>query len=98
VRIALTRSGGIAAIARRAVCDLEALAPARRERLQALVEASGLLELPEVVGRPAPDRYQYDLEIETGPGRRRVRVHEAAAAPALRALLDELIEISEAST
>jgi len=97
VRIELIRSGGFAGIERRTECDLDAVPPRRRERLQRLIEASGLMGLPEVVGSPAPDRYQYDLAIRGDAGVRRVRVHEAAATGALLALFAELLAVSGAS-
>jgi hypothetical protein len=86
-RVRVTQSGGFAGLTRRYEVEAGKLDPAQSRRLDELVAA-----LPHPAAGPQqkgqPDRFQYDLEVETKAGARQWRVPEAAASSAHKALID----------
>jgi hypothetical protein len=87
-RVRVTQSGGFAGLTRHYEVEAAKLDPAQSRRLDELVAA-----LPRPAGGGAqqkgqPDRFQYDLEVETKGGARQWRVPEAAASPEHKALID----------
>jgi hypothetical protein len=91
MRILLERSGGFAAIKKKATVDSEALSPEESAELQKLVDAAGVFDLPAAPDSPpqGADQFQYNLTIET-PERRQTVVIRDPTSPELKRLLDWL--------
>jgi hypothetical protein len=91
IRVDLVRSGGFAGISQRASVDTDKLPPD---------EAAGIAELVRAVdfdalasGPPrAPDRFQYDLDVQQGRRRHHLTLGERSVTPELRALIDHLMK------
>ena len=90
MRIQFERSGGFAGIRLTTSVDSAALPDDDARRLREMVDGAGFFELPPVIGKPAPDRFQYRLTVEDGKRRHTVEVNEAAVPPSLRPLIDWL--------
>lgn len=90
----MTRSGGFAGVQLHGTIDTAALSPDDASELEALLEKVDLAELSSRRGPSAgpPDRFQYDLVIEQGDTRAKVTIGERDVPPALRAILDRLVE------
>ena len=87
-RVRVVQSGGFAGLTRRYEVEAAKLDSAQSRRLDELVAA---LPHPAAEGdqqKDQPDRFQYDLEVETKSGAHQWRVPEAAASPAHKALID----------
>ena len=87
-RVRVVQSGGFAGLTRRYEVEAAKLDSAQSRRLDELVAA---LPHPAAEGgqqKGQPDRFQYDLEVETKSGAHQWRVPEAAASPAHKALID----------
>ncbi len=99
MRIHFERSGGFAGMPLSATTiDLDTLPPAESQHVQDLIDAAGFFTLPTVMTASVPggDRFQYTLTIATPEQQHTVQVHEAAAPPALRALLEWLTSAARA--
>lgn len=83
MRIAVTRSGGVAAIRRRAVVDTEGRGDA--EAWHGLVRRADLANAPP--HRPAPDRFVYTIRVDA----EEVTVSEQDLAGALLELVDRVL-------
>lgn len=83
MRIAVTRSGGLAAIRREAVVDTEDRGDA--EDWRALVRRADLRNAPP--HRPAPDRFVYTVRVDA----EEVTVSEQDLAGALLELVDRVL-------
>jgi hypothetical protein len=75
------------------VVDSAALPEDERRAIEALVEEAAFFTLPARLAAPKPDAFQYDVAIEREGSRHAVRVDEAAASEALRALVRRLLEV-----
>jgi hypothetical protein len=92
MRIHFKRSGGFAGMPLTATIDVDVLSPTESQHLRQLIEAAEFFTLPTVMTASVPggDRFQYTLTIETPERQHTVEIHEGAAAPALRPLLEWL--------
>jgi hypothetical protein len=92
MRIEFKRSGGYAGIPLSATIDLDTLPAAESKYVRDLIDAAGFFALPAAITAPVPgaDRFQYTLTIKTPERQHTVEIHEAAAPPALRPLLEWL--------
>ncbi len=92
MQILFERSGGFAGIRMTKSIQSEEL-PAEEERvLCELVEAAHFFELPAVMRASdrGADRFQYRVTVEGDERKHSIQVDEAAAPPALKALLNWL--------
>jgi len=89
VRITLKRSGGFAGIRTTASLDFSNLPKKKVAEAQALIDAAKFFDLPASIRpqRPQPDRFQFDLTIETDDRAHTVSIAEEATSKELRALL-----------
>ena len=99
MRITFTQSGGVAGIVRGCRVDTATLSSEDRQRLEALVEASGLTASVELLSDEGRDERQYAIAIEREPpaaGQATVRVvcDESRLSPATRRLVAWLSERS----
>ena len=92
MRIEFKRGGGYTGIPLSARIDLDMLPEAEAKNLRELIDVAGFFELPAAITTPATgaDRFQYTLTIKTPQRQHTVEIHEAAAPPALRPLLEAL--------
>jgi hypothetical protein len=89
VRITLKRSGGFGGIRTTASLDLSKLPKDKIAEAQALIDAAKFFTLPASI-RPdhvQPDRFNFELTIETDDRAHTVSIAEQAASKELRALL-----------
>jgi hypothetical protein len=85
-RVAWTRTGGFAGIARTVTVDAADLEPGERAAIAALLD-----DLAD--GPPPPrgaDRFTHELAVERGGATRRFTVHDGAVPPAAADLLARL--------
>jgi hypothetical protein len=89
VRITLKRSGGFGGIRTTASLDLSKLPKKKIAEAQALIDAVKFFDLPSSIrpDHPQPDRFQFELTIETDNRTHTVSIAEEAASKELRALL-----------
>jgi hypothetical protein len=94
IRIKLERSGGFAGISQRASVDTSKLPPDEAARIAELVRRVDFGALAATATGPprAPDRFQYDLDIQQGGQHHRLTFGERAVTPELRPLLDHLLK------
>lgn len=93
-RITFERSGGFAGISLRTKVDTDKLEQTEREAWSGLLEGVDLDAL-EAQGRgaaAAPDRFQYDLTIESGERRYGFTYGESALPPELKPLVERLVQ------
>jgi hypothetical protein len=92
MKLVLTRAGGVAGIRKPPLSlDTQTLAEPARQRLQALVDAAKLPELPARLGEARPDELGYELSVTHDDGRSHtIEFSHASAPPELRALVAEL--------
>src|SRR5262249_5561649 len=98
MRIQFARTGGFAGMPLSVLIDLDTLPAAESQRLRDLIDSAGFFALPAVMTTSVPggDRFQYTLTIETPERRHTVEIHEAAAPPPLRPLLEWLTSAAQA--
>jgi hypothetical protein len=94
IRIDLVRSGGFAGISQRASVDTGKLPPEEAARVAKLVRAVDFDALAGVATGPprAPDRFQYDLDVQQGGRHHHLTLGERSVPPELRALIDHLMK------
>ena len=99
MRVHFERSGGVAGFRLAATIDTETLPPDQARELEALVDAAGFFDLPEVMAGPAEaaDQFQYRLTVEAGPRSHTVTVSESAAPASLRPLLRRLTVLARSA-
>jgi hypothetical protein len=92
MKLALTRAGGVAGLRRPPLqLDTRDLAPPARQRMEELVDAAKLAELPAEREEAHPDELGYALSVTHDDGREHaVEFSHASASPELRALVAEL--------
>lgn len=95
-RISMTRSGGVTGVQLSTTLDTATLDPEDAAEVEALV---GGLDLEAMTSKGAgptrggpPDRFQYDLVIESEGARHEMSVGETKVSPSLRPLIDRLME------
>jgi hypothetical protein len=91
LRISVRRSGGFAGIEEGlGAVDTEALEPAARERVEALVREADFFALPATVEEElGADQFRYEITVEDGGRRHTVTfVGEGGRAAALKRLVD----------
>ena len=91
MRIHFERTGGVAGVRLASNLASDALPESEALALKRLVEASGFFDLPARIDALASgsggDRFNYTITVDDGPRSQTVQVSEAAAPPALRALI-----------
>ena len=97
MRIHFERTGGVAGVRLASNLASDALPESEAIALKRLVEASGFLDLPARIDAVASagsggDRFNYTITVDDGPRSQTVQVSEAAAPPALRALIGWLAQ------
>ena len=99
MRIEYERTGGFAVIRLAATIDTATLPADQAGALQSAIEAAHFFDLPAKI--PAPpqvaDQFNYHVTIQDGGKRHTVDVGEAAASPALQALLQQLTQLARAA-
>ncbi len=95
MRIELRRSGGFAGLSRRVELDTATLPQQQAAEVEQLVHAARLDQLRSAPDPPSrgADRFQYDLVVHTDSARHDVRVRDGQVGPALRRLIDRLLEL-----
>ncbi|KQQ39930.1 hypothetical protein ASF61_03700 [Duganella sp. Leaf126] len=73
--------------------DLAALPQDQAQQLEALLQSCDFFALPDRLGKPAPQSWDflYDLQVEHGGHTHTVRYYRDAAPPPLQALTDTLL-------
>ncbi len=97
VRITFARSGGVAGLCLACTVDTAELDDATRRRLLeqlAGLDLPSLAQAPPPPGRPVPDRFSYDLVVETGGERFDLSYGERGLPDGLRPLVQDLLERS----
>ncbi|HZP02976.1 MAG TPA: protealysin inhibitor emfourin [Terriglobia bacterium] len=96
MRISFERSGGFAGIRLRRTIDSDTLSPEEARKLGEMIDAAHFFDLPPSVTseKPGPDRFQYQLTIETKTRSHTVLVDEEAATKELHALLSYLTTLA----
>lgn len=96
MRISFSRTGGFAGIRLAAAFEPGVLSPAVEQDVRQLALHAHFFELPGELQSHSPgaDRFSYQVSVEDGEHRHEVRISEAAAPPALRALLRLLTELA----
>jgi hypothetical protein len=97
VRVEFVRTGGFAGMRLAADIDTDLMEPAEAQTLRELLERSRFFELPTgpVSPPPGPDRFEYQIRVESQTlGSHAITVHEAAVPERLRPLLDRLTLIA----
>jgi hypothetical protein len=94
IRIDLVRSGGFAGISQHASVDTDKLPPEEAAGVAELVRAVDFDALAALASGPprAPDRFQYDLDVQQGRRRHHLTLGERSVPPELRALIDHLMK------
>jgi len=92
MRIALVRTGGLAAIRRMVMVDTEVLPADKAARISRLIREADLpgLSDPTIAVRRSPDRFRYTLTLEEEGRQSVVTVAEEQMPERLRPLLDAL--------
>jgi len=91
MRLSFERSGGFTGILQTKTFDTDALTNEAAAQLIHLVEAADFFRLPAMIATTAqPDRFQYQITIETGDRQHTINVSESTAPGTLRPLLDWL--------
>ncbi|MEN6439519.1 MAG: protealysin inhibitor emfourin [Syntrophobacter sp.] len=87
IRLTLIRSGGVAGITSRISINSVDLAPEKVGKLEQLLDKSEFFRLPEKIGSPQPDHFQYRLEIEANGRRHSVTATGGTMPDGLRELI-----------
>jgi hypothetical protein len=90
MRFTLTRSGGFAGVRRPPLAlDTAAVPPAKAKEGHSALTAAGFFDLPTAIkGKPQPDRFSYELEVQHDDGRtHKVAFGEADASKELLKLV-----------
>lgn len=91
MRVTLERSGGFTGIPMTVTVDGADLAPEDAAMLQQLVNQAHFFDLPTTLPtQPQPDRFQYQITIDTGDRVHEVTGGESALPADLRPLIDWL--------
>lgn len=95
-RIEFERSGGFGGVTLSRSIDSSELDAEEAAELERLLDS---VDLEAAASAPAPrgggaDRFQYDVEVDRGAGRHRLRVGEGQLTPELKALMDKLAEMA----
>jgi len=93
----LVRSGGMAGLSMGTSVDVSSLAP---EAAAAVSQALSQVDLDVLARRPAaapsgPDRFQYDLTVETGGESHSVTLQEPDVPAELRPLIGALMPLAQ---
>lgn len=96
MRVRLKRTGGLAGIPREWQLDEGSLSQQQAQELSRLLAQVGFFSLPSEVGRPgrARDAFFYELTVEEGEKRHRVKCAEPALSPPLRDCIDWVLKIA----
>ncbi len=87
LKVEVRRSGGFAGRVTEHTADAEALDQPAAEELRRLVAALEVADPPADARSRGADRFQYDVTVQQGAGRRRFSADDGALAPELRALV-----------
>lgn len=87
MRVSFRQTGGFAGLAKAVEIDTETLDPGERERVESLVERSGVFDLPEPPGIGSPDRESYAIRVESGARSRTLHVSAGALPEELKPLV-----------
>jgi len=97
LKIEFVRSGGVAGIRLKASLDTETLKTAQASRIGRLVDDAEFFSLPKqaMAEVPAPDRFEYRVEVSSAArGEHAIVVAETAVSARLRPLLDYLTALA----
>jgi hypothetical protein len=92
MRIRYERSGGLVNIPSKVEVDSETLPAGQAKELKRLIEAADLFNQPAEppASQDAPDQFQYEITVEDGKRRQRIRTTDTAASAELLGLFDWL--------
>jgi hypothetical protein len=88
VRVEVRRSGGFAGRVTEHAADTTALDPPAADELRRLVAELEAADPPRTARSRGADRFQYDVTVQQGTGRRRYTADDGALTPELRALVE----------
>jgi len=99
MHIEFTRTGGFAGVRLTTTVDTRQLPAEQASILDKLISDAGFFGLPEKLlpDSPAPDRFEYQLTVETEQDTHSVVVSEKAAPDSLRPLLSYLTTMAMVS-
>ncbi len=99
MHIQFTRTGGFAGVRLTTDVDTTELPSEQASMLDKLVNEAGFFNLPEKLApeTPAPDRFEYQLTVESPQQTHSVVVSDAAAPASLRPLLNYLTTLAMVS-
>ena len=94
MKVAFSRSGGVAGIRLTATLDTEMLPPDEADHLRQLIAAASFFDQPS--SRQSPirraDRFQYQVTVEEGDRIKKVELDESSVPETLQSLLDYLTD------
>ncbi|WP_218081839.1 protealysin inhibitor emfourin [Anthocerotibacter panamensis] len=92
MQISFVRTGGFAGLRQTAQVDVTTLPPDQARQVRAWLAAADFFHLPQTLTapHPQPDRFQYQITIETDTERHTVRTSEETMPKSLRPLVDWL--------
>ena len=93
MQVVFERSGGFSGLLVTISVDTTKLTVEQAEQLHRLVESAHFFSLPAHLPAPAqPDRFQYQVTVETDGRQHTVTISEAAVPETLRPLISWLME------
>ncbi len=96
MRIEFVRSGGFAGLQLTANFNSEALPPDEARALEQKIKDAGFFDLPARImpASPGPDRFEYNVTIESDQGKHTVVINETVVPERMRPLLEHLMELA----
>jgi hypothetical protein len=93
------RTGGFAGIRLTTSVDTTKLPPDQATTLHNLIDEAAFFSLPEKIAsaKPAPDRFEYRLTVNSAQKSHSIEVNDAAAPESLRPLLNYLTTMAMVS-
>jgi hypothetical protein len=99
MHIEFTRSGGFAGMRLGTSVDTDQLPAEQASTLDRLISEAGFFDLPEKITptKPAPDRFEYNVTVDSGEKTHSIVVNEKGAPDSLRPLLNYLTTLAMVS-
>lgn len=89
MRVTLEQSGGFAGLMITRTIETQDLSPAESQELEQLVKEADFFQLNSITeGSPQPDRFGYQLSIDTGKQSHSIQVSETNMPAQLRPLME----------